>query len=65
MKDEDRTYENEVRYNNDRLGGRKDRKDSKVNIPLDLESTSTSKILQKEEINGICTNDVYVCICRG
>ena len=49
MIDEDRTYENEVRYNNDRLGGRKDRKDSKVNIPLDLESTGTPKILQKEK----------------
>ena len=65
MIDEDRTYENEVRYNNDRLGGRKDRKDSKVNIPLDLESTSASKILQKEEVNGICTDDDHVCICRG
>ena len=65
MIDEDRTYENEVRYNNDRLGGRKDRKDSKVNITLDLESTSASKILQKEEVNGICTDDDHVCICRG
>jgi len=65
MKDEDRTYENEVRLNNDRLGGRKDRKNIKGNIPLDLESTSTSKILQKEEVNGICTDDDHVCICRG
>ena len=64
MKDEDRTYENEVRLNNDRLGGRKDRKNIKGNIPLDLESTSTSKILQKEEVNGICTDDNHVCICR-
>ena len=40
MIDEDKTYENEVRLNNDRLGGRKDRKNSKVNIPLDLASTS-------------------------
>ena len=53
MIDEDRTYENEVRFNNDRLGGRKDREDSKINISLGLESTSTSKILQKEEINGM------------
>ena len=65
MKDEDRTYENEVRLNNDRLGGRKDRKNIKVNIPLDLASTSSSKILQKEEVNGICTDDDHVCICRG
>jgi len=65
MIDEDRTYENEVRYNNDRLGGRKDRKDSKVNIPLDLESTGTPKILQKEEVNGICINHDNVCDCRG
>ena len=65
MIDEDRTYENEVRLNNDRLGGRKDRKNIKGNIPLDLASTSTSKILQKEKVNGICTDDDHVCICRG
>ena len=65
MKDEDRTYENEVRLNNDRLGGRKDRKNIKNNIPLDLASTSTPKILQKEEVNGICTDDDHLCICRG
>ena len=64
MIDEDRTYENEVRYNNDRLGGRKDRKDSKVNIPLDLESSNTPKI-QKKEIDGICINHDNVCDCRG
>jgi len=57
MIDEDRTYENEVKYNNDRLGGRKDRKDSKVNIPLDLESTGTPKILQKEKINEFYINN--------
>jgi len=57
MIDEDRTYENEVRYNNDRLGGRKDRKDSKVNIPLDLESTDTPKILQKEKVNEFYINN--------
>ena len=49
MIDEDRTYENEVRIYNDRLVNRKDRKNSKVNIPLDLESTSTQKILQEQE----------------
>jgi len=65
MIDEDRTFENEVKFNNDRLGGRKDRKNIKVNIPLDLASTSSSKILQKEEVNGICTDDDHVCICRG
>ena len=65
MIDEDRTYENEVRFNNDRLGGRKDRKDSKVNIPLGLESSNTPKILQKEEVNGICINHNNVCDCRG
>ena len=57
MIDEDRTYENEVRFNNDRLGGRKDRKDSKVNIPLDLESTGTPKILQKEKVNEFYINN--------
>ena len=57
MIDEDRTYENEVRYNNDRLGGRKNRKDSKVNIPLDLESTGTPKILQKEKVNEFYINN--------
>ena len=65
MIDEDRTYENEVRFNNDRLGGRKDRKDSKVNIPLDLESTGTPKILQEKKVNGICINHNNVCDCRG
>ena len=61
MKDEDRTYENEVRLNNDRLGGRKDRKNSKVNIPLDLESTDSKK-MEKEKINGVCTYYDYVCV---
>ena len=55
MIDEDRTYENEVRYNNDRLGGRKDRKDSKVNISLELESTNSQKIQKKEKINEFYT----------
>ena len=65
MIDEDRTYENEVRYNNDRLGGRKDRKSIKGNIPVDLESSNAPKILQKEEVNGICINHNNVCDCRG
>ena len=65
MIDEDRTYENEVRFANDRLDYRKDRKDSKVNIPLGLESSNTPKILQKEEVNGICINHNNVCDCRG
>ena len=49
MIDEDRTYENEVRYNNDRLGGRKDRKDSKVNIPLDLRVQVHRKYYRKKK----------------
>ena len=64
MIDEDRTYENEVRYNNDRLGGRKDRKSIKGNISLDLESSNTPKI-QKEKVDGICLNNNNVCDCRG
>ena len=50
MIDEDRTYENEVRFNNDRLLGRKNRQDSKVNISLVLESTNAQKD-EKEKIN--------------
>ena len=57
MIDEDRTYENEVRYNNDRLGSRKNRKNSKINIPLVLESTNSQEILQKEKINELCSNN--------
>ena len=64
MIDEDRTFENEVRFNNDRLVGRKDRKDSKGNIPLDLESSNAPKN-EKEKVNGICFNYGYVCFCRG
>tara|TARA_B100000900_G_scaffold226217_1_gene192048 strand:- start:418 stop:612 length:195 start_codon:yes stop_codon:yes gene_type:complete len=64
MIDEDRTYENEVRFNNDRLGVKNIGKNNKSNIPLDLESTDTPKT-QKEEVNGICTNDNNVCYCRG
>ena len=50
MIDEDRTYENEVRFNNDRLVGRKNRQDSKVNISLVMESTNAQKD-EKEKIN--------------
>ena len=64
MIDEDRTYENEVRYNNDRLVNRKNRQDSKVNISLVMESANAQKD-EKEKINGICLNDDNVCICRG
>jgi len=49
MIDEDRTYENEVRYNNDRLDSRKDRQNIKINIPLDLAGTGTPKVLQEEK----------------
>ena len=49
MTDEDRTYENEVGFNNDRLDNRKDRKNIKVNIPLDLESTNPQEILQEQK----------------
>ena len=62
MTDEDRTYENEVKYNNDRLGGRKDRQSCKINIPLVLESTDSKK-MEKEKINGVCTYYDYVCLC--
>tara|TARA_R100000781_G_C4024404_1_gene108303 strand:+ start:517 stop:672 length:156 start_codon:yes stop_codon:yes gene_type:complete len=47
--EEDRTYENEVRFANDRLVNRKDRKNIKVNIPLDLESTNPQEVLQEQE----------------
>tara|TARA_B100000427_G_scaffold324918_1_gene330884 strand:- start:1080 stop:1232 length:153 start_codon:yes stop_codon:yes gene_type:complete len=49
MTDEDRTYENEVRIYNDRLVNRKDRKNIKVNIPLDLESANPQEVLQEQE----------------
>ena len=50
MIDEDRTYENEVRFNNDRLVSRKNRQYSKVDISLVLESTNAQKD-EKEKIN--------------
>ena len=52
-------------FKHDRLGGRKDRQNFKGNISLDLASASTPKILQKEEVNGICINHNNVCDCRG
>ena len=41
MIDEDRTYENEVSFKNDRLDIKQDRKNYEINISLDLESTNT------------------------
>ena len=55
MIDEDRTYENEVRFHNDRLGIKNNRENNKSNIPLVLESTDSSKMEKKEELNGIYT----------
>ena len=43
--------------NNDRLVFDKGREDNKVNIPLVLESTNSQKILQKEKINELCSNN--------
>ena len=50
---------------NDRLVNRQNRKNIKINISLDLASASTPKILQKEEVNEICLNNDYLCLCRG
>ena len=55
MIDEDRTYENEVRYNNDRLVCRNNRKDSESNISLELESTNQKKVQKKEKVNEFYT----------
>ena len=44
-------------FNNDRLGVKKVGENIKINIPLDLASTSTPKILQKEKINELCSNN--------
>ena len=60
MIDEDRTYENEVRLTNDRLGVTKNRKNNKGNIPLDLASSNTQEIQKKEKVNGIYFNYGYV-----
>ena len=50
-------------FNNDRLGVKKVGENIKINIPLDLANTSTPKILQEKEIDGICINIDYVCCC--
>ena len=47
MIDEDRTYENEVRFNNDRLGGRKIGKD-RINISIGLGEYRYTENIQKE-----------------
>ena len=49
MIDEDRTYENEVRFHNDRLGIKNNRENNKGNIPLVLESADSQEILQEKE----------------
>ena len=50
-------------FNNDRLGVKKVGENIKINIPLDLASTSTPKILHEKEIDRICINIDYVCCC--
>jgi len=50
-------------FKDDRLVCRKDWQDCENNIPLVLESTNSQKILQKEEVNGICFNNDNVCLC--
>ena len=56
MIDEDRTFENEVRFHNDRLGIKNNRENNKNNIPLVLESPNSKKMEKKEELNGIYTS---------
>ena len=55
MIDEDRTFENEVRFHNDRLSIKNNRENNKGNIPLVLESPNSKKMEKKEELNGIHT----------
>ena len=55
MIDEDRTFENEVRFYNDRLGIKNNRENNKGDIPLVLESPNSKKMEKKEELNGIHT----------
>jgi len=62
MIDEDRTYENEVRFNNDRLVCRENRQNCQKYISLVMASPDAQKVLQKEKINGVCANYDYVCI---
>ena len=50
--------------NNDRLVFDKDREDNKSNISLVLASTDSKK-MEKKEVNGVCINNDYVCLCRG
>ena len=50
--------------NNDRLVFDKGREDNKSNISLVLASTDSKK-MEKEEVNGVCTNYDYLCLCRG
>ena len=50
--------------NNDRLVFDKGRKDNKSNISLVLASTDSKK-MEKEKVNGVCTNYDYLCLCRG
>ena len=47
-------------FNNDRLGVKKARKSIKSNISLDMESSGTQKILQKEEIDEMDFSCCYV-----
>ena len=47
---------------NDRLAVKKNRKNFKNNIPLDLACSNSSKILQKEKVNGFCSNYDNVCL---
>ena len=49
-----------MRFNNDRLGVKKTRKGIKSNISLDVESSGTQKILQKEEIDEVDFSCRYV-----
>ena len=46
--------------NNDRLVFDKGREDNKSNISLDMESSGTQKILQKEEIDEMDFSYCYV-----
>ena len=49
-----------MRFNNDRLGVKKIRKGIKSNIPLDMESSGTQKILQEKEIDEMDFSCCYV-----
>jgi len=47
---------------NDRLVCRENRQNCQKYISLVMASPDTSKVLQKEKINGVCVNYDYVCI---